>query len=43
VHSDFAGAALGPGVVQLLQATRFAPPPGGVRTDAAHTIRFKQA
>ncbi|CAM8671787.1 hypothetical protein MCEMSEM18_02275 [Comamonadaceae bacterium] len=41
VHSDFADAALSQGVVKLLQATRFPPPPGGVRTYMAHKFKFK--
>jgi TonB family protein len=42
VHSDFADAALGQGVLKVLQATRFPPPPGGVPTYMAHTFKFKK-
>jgi hypothetical protein len=42
VHSDFADAALNQGVVKLLQATRFPPPPGGLRTYMAHKFKFKK-
>lgn len=42
VHSSFADAALNQGVVKLLQATRFPPPAGGVRTYMAHKFKFKK-
>lgn len=42
VHSDFADSTLNRGVVKVIQATRFPPPPGKERIYIAHKFKFKK-